>query len=425
MPPRRRQAEATAPRRWSAILLVVAGLAMGVLLWAYAPSLPPDYLTRRYANQNSQFLDIGGARAHVRDEGNKNGIPIVLIHGSMESLHLWEGWVDRLKDRARLISVDLPGHGLTGAWPREEYTVEAYADFIEVLADTLNLDRFALAGHPLGGAVAWNFASTRPDRVSHLILIDSAGIPRDGGGAPLPTRLARLPVIGDLGIWFKPEFLVKRSLTEVYADPAMVTPERVTRYAELQRFPGNRHATLLRARTQEPLDPTVLKRLDVPTLILWGAKDRWVPPADGFRFQHNIKGSRLALFEKLGHNPMEEDPAATAAAVDAFLPAALTPRAEPAPPGAPKSEPQRAEPTDVGADPPSDNLPEPAGEQTTKTDDPQPPTEQKPGEQTPGEPKPGDDGEQKTEAPAAVTAAPTAPTPPAMDGQQQVTAPKQ
>ena len=376
MPLRRRQAEA-APRRWPAILLVLAGLAMGVVLWAYAPSLPPDDLIQRYANRNSQFIDIGGARAHVRDEGNKDGIPIVLIHGSMGSLHMWEGWVDRLKDRARLISVDLPGHGLTGAWPREEYTVEAYADFIEVLADTLNLDRFALVGHSMGGAVAWTFAATRPDRVSQLILVDSAGIPRDGGAAPLPIQLARLPVIGDLGIWFKPDFLVKRSLTEVYADPAMVTPERVTRYAELQRFPGNRHATLLRARTQEPLDPSVLKRLAVPTLILWGAEDRWVPRGDAFRFQSNIKGSKLALFEKLGHNPMEEDPAATAAAVDAFLPAALTPRTEPAS----KADPQRAEPTDVGADPPADNLPEP---------------EAKPDDQTQTEQK--SDAEQKPEA---------------------------
>jgi hypothetical protein len=223
---------------------------------------------------------------------------------------------------------------------------------------------------------------------------------------PLPTRLARLPVIGDLGIWFKPDFLVKRSLTEVYADPAMVTPERVRRYAELQRFPGNRHATLVRARTQEPLDPSVLKRLDVPTLVMWGTEDKWVPRADGVRFQNNIKGARLALFDKLGHNPMEEDPVATAKAVDGFLPAALTPRAEPAPP---KMDP-RAETSEVGADPPADNLPEPAA----KSDD----------TQAPGEQKPSDNSEKKTEAVPTTTTvgAPTAPTPPA---EQQVVAPKQ
>ena len=123
----------------------------------------------------------------------------------------------------------------------------------------------------------------------------------------------------------------------------------------------------------------------------------WVPRGDAFRFQSNIKGSKLALFEKLGHNPMEEDPAATAAAVDAFLPAALTPRTEPAS----RADPQRTEPTDVGADPPADNLPEP---------------EAKPDDQTQTEQK--SDADQKTEA-----GAPTAPT--SAGDRQQVVAPKQ
>jgi len=86
-----------------------------------------------------------------------------------------DGWVAELKDRYRLILVDLPGHGLTGDWPRGDFSIDAYADFIEVLADTLHLDRFAVAGHSMGGAVAWTFAVTRPERVSQLILVDAAG----------------------------------------------------------------------------------------------------------------------------------------------------------------------------------------------------------------------------------------------------------
>jgi hypothetical protein len=139
--------------------------------------------------------------------------------------------------------------------------------------------------------------------------------------------------VGDIGIRFKPELWVRWKLREAYADPAMVTDERVKRTAELQRFPGNREATLRRTRTQEPLDPTPLKRLAVPTLILWGAKDRWVPVADAFRFKRDIKGSKLEIFGKLGHDPMEEDPKATAAAVAAFLkpmPAGPVPRGVPA-----------------------------------------------------------------------------------------------
>jgi len=319
--PRRRRAEEQRSR-WRhlpMVLLFLLGGLSGAVLWAYAPDLPADVLIQRYGQPPSTFVDVGGTRAHIRDEGKPDAMPLLLIHGSLGSLHMWEGWVDALKDRYRLISVDLPGHGLTGAWPRGDYSIEAYTDFIEVLADTLHLDRFAIAGHSLGGAVAWSFAATRPERISHLILVDSAGYPRDGE-PPLPIRLARTRGVGDIGIYFKPERLVRRSLEEIYSDPAMVTPERLKRFAELQRFPGNRQATLQRARSQEPLDPTPIKRLDVPTLVIWGAQDRWVPIADAFRFQGDIKGSRLAIFEKPGHDPMEEDPKGTAAAVAEFLP---------------------------------------------------------------------------------------------------------
>jgi len=330
MPPRRRRSE-TAPRRWPIVVLFAVAALAGVVLWAYRPSLPPETLIARYANSQSSFVDVGGVRAHVRDEGKRDAVPIVLIHGSIGSLHMWEGWVGQLGDKARLISLDLPGHGLTGAWARGEYTIEAYADFIEVLVDTLKLERFVLVGHSMGGAVAWTFAATRPDRVSHLVLVDSSGYPREGE-APLPSRLARTPGLGDLGIYFKPDRLVRRSLEEIYVDQRLVTADRVKRYAELQRFPGNRAATLQRARTQEPLDPTPLKRLDVPTLIMWGVKDRWVPVADAFRFQEDIRRAKLALFDNLGHNPQEEDPKATAATLAAFLPAPPPPPAAPAPP---------------------------------------------------------------------------------------------
>jgi pimeloyl-ACP methyl ester carboxylesterase len=303
-------------RRWPFYPLFMLGALAGVAWWAYSPSLPPEMLTARYSNDRSKFIYIGGVRAHMRDQGNPDGTPLVLIHGAGGSLHVWEGWAHELGSKARLISVDLPGHGLTGAWPRNEYTVEAYADFIELLVDALNLDRFVLAGHSLGGAVAWTFAATRPGRLSQIILVDAAGENRE---APWPTRLARLPVVGDIGIYFKPEQWVRRKLTEAYADPVMVTAMRVKRIAELQRFPGNREATLLRARTQGPLDPTPLKRLTVPTLILWGAQDRWVSVADAFQFLNDIKTAKLEIFEHLGHNPMEEDPKATAAAVAAFL----------------------------------------------------------------------------------------------------------
>jgi pimeloyl-ACP methyl ester carboxylesterase len=321
-------------RRWSFYLLFAAGALAGLAFWAYSPALPPDLLIARYTNNASKFINVAGARAHVRDEGNPDGIPVVLIHGAGGSLHVWEGWVRELGSKARLISMDLPGHGLTGAWPRQEYTVEAYADFVEALVDELKLDRFVLVGHSLGGGVAWTLAVRRPHRVSQMVLIDAAGEHRE---APWPTTLARLPIVGDVGIYFKSERWVQRKLTEAYGDPSKVTPELVQRTAELQRFPGNREAALLRARTQEPLDARPLRRLTVSTLVLWGARDRWVPVADAYRFKRDIKTATLRVFDKLGHEPMEEDPVATAAAVAAFL--------KPVP----TSLPERADPHEIGS----------------------------------------------------------------------------
>ena len=304
-------------RHWPFCLLLALGALAGVASWAYSPSLPPEMLTARYANDKSKFMDVAGARAHVRDQGDPDGIPA--------GANPWRGrlaaCVGGLGARAGIEGAADLGRP---AGPRPHRSMaarmntrsKAYADFIEVLVDTLKLDCFVLAGHSLGGGVAWTFAATRPDRVSQIILIDAAGENRE---APWPTRLARLPLVGDIGIYFKPEQWVRRKLTEAYADPAMVTDERVKRTAELQRFPGNREAALQRARTQAPLDPTPLRHLAVPTLILWGAQDRWVPLADAFRFQNDIAAAKLKVFEKLGHDPMEEDPVATAAAVAAFL----------------------------------------------------------------------------------------------------------
>ncbi len=98
MPPRRRREPP--PRRWPTLLLAVAGVLMGAVLWAYAPDLPAEALTQRYATAQSSFIDVGGVRTHLRDTGappgNPDAIPLVLIHGSLESLDVWDGWVEQL-----------------------------------------------------------------------------------------------------------------------------------------------------------------------------------------------------------------------------------------------------------------------------------------------------------------------------------------
>ena len=221
----------------------------------------------------------------------------------------------RVRKPGAVITVDLPGHGLTGAWPRREYTIETYADFIEMLVDALKLDRFALIGHSLAvwpgrrGNAAGSREPAHPGRLRGLStrrwLVAMAGAAGTSAAGRRYRHPFHSPVVG----------APVTELSHFYADPAMVTAESVQRTAELQRFPGNHEATLQRARTQPRLHLAPPKRLDVPTLILWGGTDRWLPVADAFHLQNDIKGAGLEIFEKRGHDLMEEDAEATAASI--------------------------------------------------------------------------------------------------------------
>jgi len=295
-----------------AILVVIAGAVL------YTPDIPVERLKPRYASASSQFIEIDGAAIHVRDEGNRDGPALLLLHGSNASLHVWEPWVRRLGDGFRIVSLDLPGHGLTGPWQRGDYSIDAYADLALRIADRLDIRHFAVAGHSMGGAVAWTIATRQPQRVTRLILIDAAAYPR-GGATPLSLRLAQAPVVGEVVAMLKPRWMAARTLRETYAHSNKLDAGQVRRYHDLLRREGNRDATLRRVRTAVPLDPTPLTSLQVPTLILWGAHDRWVPRGDAVRLRQDIAGSDLMVYDDAGHAPMEEVPDKSADDVRRFL----------------------------------------------------------------------------------------------------------
>jgi pimeloyl-ACP methyl ester carboxylesterase len=116
-----------------------------------------------------------------------------------------------------------------------------------------------------------------------------------------------------------PPGMVEKSVRSVYGDPARVTPQLVQRYRDLALRAGNRHALATRMAQRNTGRAQDLRDLAVPTLILWGAHDRLIPPVYGERFAADIQGAKLVVFKDLGHVPQEEDPAATVAVVQEFL----------------------------------------------------------------------------------------------------------
>jgi pimeloyl-ACP methyl ester carboxylesterase len=301
----------------AAILLIV--LVLGL---AWAPDRPLDDLKERWAAPPSVFEPLQGMSVHLRDEGTAgDGLPILLLHGTSASLHTWDGWVEALAPTRRVIRVDLPGFGLTGPFPHDDYHVTRYVDFVIALLDRLEIPRAIIAGNSFGGQLAWETAATAPERVAALILVDAAGYPNAPESIPIGFRIALTPALQPLMTRFLPRRMVEASLHDVYGDPARVTVELVDRYYDLALRAGNRRALGLRLEQAIHHEARAerIASLAQPTLILWGGRDRLIPSENAGRFARDIRGSRLVMFDGLGHVPHEEDPAATAAAVRSFL----------------------------------------------------------------------------------------------------------
>ncbi len=308
------------------ILLMLTALAVAL---SRAPDRPVQTLVARWAPPPSDFVEVKGQVVHLRDEGPRHDgegtpPPIVLIHGTSASLHTWEGWVRALKTQRRVISFDLPGFGLTGPfggqYAPDDYRGETYATFVLDLLDALKLKRVVLGGNSLGGEVAWRTALRAPQRLAGLVLVDAVGPAFTPEVVPLGFTVAAVPVLGRISEHLLPRALVAQSVRQVYGQPEKVNDDLVDRYFEISLREGNRRALGLRLQQLtlgEGAERVATLRL--PTLILWGGRDRLVPPAIGRWFHERIEGSRLVVFDDLGHVPQEEDPARTVAALKAFL----------------------------------------------------------------------------------------------------------
>lgn len=299
------------------VLLLATG---GFIAWSWAPDLPVAELKARWGQPPSQFVEVEGLQVHVRDEGPRSdSLPIVLVHGTAASLYTWDGWAAELRKERRVIRFDLPGFGLTGPNAANDYSIAVYVRFVAALMDQLGVQRFVIGGNSLGGEVAWAVAHAHPQRVDRLILVDAAGYRFESGSVPLGFRVAGMPALQPLMRNLLPPGLMDKSVRSVYGDPARVTPELVAHYTDMARREGNRAALRQRLIQRNTGREADIKDLKLPTLILWGGQDRLIPPAYGRRFAQDIAGSKLVMFDALGHVPQEEDPAATLVPVRAFL----------------------------------------------------------------------------------------------------------
>ena len=191
---------------------------------------------------------------------------------------------------------------------------------VVAVLDELNVKKVALAGNSLGGYVSWATTVMYPQRVSKLILVDSSGYISKPESVPIGFKLSQNPIASVLLKYVLPKSLVARSVKNVYGNPDLVSDELVNRYYDLALRAGNRDALKERFKQMPPgILVDKIQTINIPTLIIWGAKDRLFPPKFGIKFNQDIANSQLIVFDELGHVPHEEDPESTVSAVKGFL----------------------------------------------------------------------------------------------------------
>jgi pimeloyl-ACP methyl ester carboxylesterase len=310
------------------ILVVLAGLLIAGTFWLFEGDLPAGVVDARYTTEASEFLTTpAGARIHYRDQG-PDGLPVVLIHGSNSSLHTWEGWVDVLGDRYRVVTLDLPGHGLTGQVPDGRYGPDAMVAAVDAVTRHLDLGEFVLGGNSMGGGITWRYALAHPERVLAMVLVDSSpppGFRREPppdseGDTPLGFSLLQSAAFRAVARYLDPGYLVAQGLRAAHYDDAQVDEALIERYRDLTLREGSREAIMKRfGGPREEESPVDLSVLSQPTLILWGRHDTLIGVDVAEQFDDALPDSELVIYEDLGHVPMEEAPQRTAEDVRAFL----------------------------------------------------------------------------------------------------------
>jgi pimeloyl-ACP methyl ester carboxylesterase len=307
--------------RGASLALIVAGLAAGAWLLAVANGafeISLDELETRYRKSNSQFIEIDGVRMHYVDEGQ--GPAVILVHASFMSLHTWDALAASLANRYRVVRFDMLTNGLTGFDPQQRYSIERNVELLDRLTTQLGIDRYALVGTSSGGTVAFLHASARPERVTRLVLINSAGMPRSAATNPNRGRGSALSQ------WMQRHYKSRAwwqdSLEQQFTGGTPPPDDLVQRVYDMNRRRGLVEASAIFMRDFRTGDPeTTLGRVRAPTFIGWSIGNLTVSHLEADVFEHWLTQapSIKRKYAKLGHYAYLESADEINSDIGAFL----------------------------------------------------------------------------------------------------------
>ena len=300
------------------IALAFIAFILLAALYLWTPDKSKAELEKTYGSPKNAYVSALGVNLHYQDTGpSKNAIPILFLHGFGASLQTWDTWAQALSEDYRVISVDLPGFGLTGEDPSGIYTDQRSVEVLEAFLKELNIPRVVLVGNSMGGKLAWQFTARYPNQVSKLVLISPDGYASPGieyGKKP------DVPAIADLYRYFFSKTFLVMNLKPAYADPKTLNDALVNRYYDLMLAPGVRGAILGRMQQTVLQDPVPsLASIQVPTLLIWGEKDAFIPISNSNDYLKVMPNAKRVSLPNIGHLPQEEQPSIGLVALKEFL----------------------------------------------------------------------------------------------------------
>ena len=261
-----------------------------------------------------RVINLDGDRVAYRIAGK--GPVLLLVHGMAGSSMTWRHVIPALAQRYTVLAPDLLGHGRSDK-PRGEYSLSAHVNTLRGLMDALGLQRATVVGQSLGGGVAMQLAYEFPERCERLVLVNSGGLGREVNlilrGLTLPAADYVFPLVcsprlrdaaSRVATWLRRAGVrsspASQEIWRSYASLADAPTRRAF-------FRGLRDVIDLGGQAVSALS-RLYRAAALPTLIVWGAQDPFIPVRHGIAAHKAIPGSRLEIFEGVGHYPHCEAP---------------------------------------------------------------------------------------------------------------------
>lgn len=264
-----------------------------------------------YATEQSRYTDLSGISTHYQDEGE--GFPIVLIHGSEGTLRTWDPVVNAMKDRHRMIRLELPGRGLSAVGAPDQISddVTLHGMIMDLLDQRGVEGPFHLIGQSSGGTVATRVAKNYPDRVVKLVVMNMPSSPVSVPRSARPDNVRRAMILNDDYLKFRTRGFWDTYYSYLWGRPELLSEELITlQYDQNRRVRAPMARQLIPANFSPEQADTNLGGVVTPTLVIWAMSDPVLPPGQLDALTSRMTQAPLTIKELpgVGHFPALESP---------------------------------------------------------------------------------------------------------------------